>query len=98
MNVQKHKNKYLALATSLLPPAIIMLTEGRHYQGTILAGIAVALVAVYAYYDDKQKGAPALPEGIDEALIRDLAKWSTDNIEEQVEEHTDNGDKENNNE
>lgn len=82
MAVRDHKNKYLSLGTSIMAPAIVMLVRGQLIEGTILWAMAIGFIGAYAYFDDKQKGAPSLPEGIDKQTLEELAEVSAEEIKD----------------
>lgn len=86
----KHKNKkksLLAVATSLAPTGIVLLTKGQPVTGGILIAMSVLLMLAYDHYDDKAKGTPKLPEGVDEELLTSLAYVSADTVKQLTEQY-----------
>lgn len=84
----EHKNKkkaFLAVATSLIPIATTLLSNGKFVHGGIVSAIVVGLFIGYDHFDDKAKGAPKLPEGIDAELIEQLSGNLADEINKQRE-------------
>lgn len=86
----KHKNKkksLLALATSIAPTGIVLVTKGQPIAGGVLIAMSVGLMLAYDHFDDKAKGEPTLPAGVDEELLESIAFMSADTITSLVDEY-----------
>lgn len=89
MRHSKTKKSLLAVATSLLPTAATLLVRGQLYEGIILSGMATALFVAYDYLDDKAKGEPRLPAGVDEDTFEDAAEAAGQIVRDEVVQRQD---------
>jgi len=89
MKHSKSKKTLLGLATTLLPTATTMLVSGKHIEGGILAALAAGLFIAYDVLDDRAKGQPSVPEGIDEKTFEELAKVGAEAAEKAVDAYED---------
>jgi hypothetical protein len=82
----KKRKGFLAVATALLPVATMLLSSGKYVEGGVLTLVAVGLFVGYDYLDDKIKGEPKLPAGIDAELIEEHVGDVADEINERLDE------------
>lgn len=64
----------LAVGTATLTTATTLLVQGSHAEGGLLGLLGVGLIVGYDVLDDRVKGEPRLPEGIDAETIEWLAE------------------------
>lgn len=75
----KSKKGLLASGITVISTAIPMLVNGSYLEGGILAAIGIALVGAYDHLDDKMKGTPQLPDGVDEEFFVEVAEHLAEN-------------------
>jgi len=89
------KGGLLATGTALTASGITMLIEGTAIEGALLAVMGVGLLTAYEYFDNRMKGVPSLPDGVDEDTFVDLAERLSEledehNVSEQLTDLVDN--------
>lgn len=67
------KKSLLAVGTSVTASGMSIMVNGRHIEGAILILAGIGMVLAYDHLDDKAKGRPTLPEGIDEETVKSIA-------------------------
>lgn len=85
MKHSKKKKSLLALASSLVPVATALLSNGRYVHGGLVSLVTVGSFIAYDYFDDKAKGQTQLPAEIDAELIEQI----TGDLSEQINEQRD---------
>lgn len=82
MNTETRKKSLLAVGIAVISTAMPLLVDGVYLEGGIVAAIGVGLVVGYDVLDDRMKGTPQLPAGIDEAYFRTVADYLADEAHE----------------
>lgn len=70
----KTKKGLLGTGIAVLGIAVERIVAGAPVEGGILVALAVALVVAYDYLDDRVKGEPELPEGVDPEFFQRVAE------------------------
>ncbi|PHQ43956.1 hypothetical protein Z052_02105 [Halorubrum sp. C191] len=78
MNTETKKKSLLAVGIAVISTAMPLLVEGVYLEGGILLAIGAGLVVGYDVLDDRMKGTPQLPAGIDEEYFRSVADYLAD--------------------
>lgn len=76
------KKSLLSIAVSLSPVTATMLANGRYVEGGILGAATVGLILGYDYLDDRMKGEPKAPSGVDSETVEDAAETIANEVNE----------------
>jgi len=83
------KGGLLATGTALTASGITMLIEGTAIEGALLAVIGVGLLTAYEYFDNRMKGVPSLPDGVDEQFFHTVAEETARAINQRTSDESD---------
>lgn len=86
MKPETEKKGLLGSGIALLIPAITLIVNASYIEGAILGAVAIALIIAYDHLDDRLKGTPALPEGIDEEDLEEFATVTAEHVESQIDD------------
>lgn len=80
MRHSKTKKSILAVGTALIPASTTLLASGEYVEGGLLMIVTAMLFVSYDYLDDRAKGVPELPAGIDAEMIESVVEQIADDI------------------
>lgn len=92
------KKSLIAIGTTLLSGGLMAVNSGQTVEGALGALIGVVCILGYDYYDDRMKGTPTLPEGVNQETLEQVATIGADQLTAMHEQYTNNeGNNENKN-
>lgn len=86
MTKSKKKNAILPIASTLVAGGVMTSVRGSPYAGGAAVLVGAAMFGLYDVLDDRMKGKPQLPDGIDEEMIREFAETAGAEAKDYVED------------
>jgi hypothetical protein len=85
MAKSKTKNAILPIASTFVAGGVMTVARGSPYAGGAVTALGIILFGAYDILDDRMKGEPQLPDGIDEEMLRAFAETAGSEVGDYVE-------------